>query len=196
MRVHATVKDFLIAWNQLTDADHLRLRRAARRYMGGTLYRDPQELVADAINTAYCAAAGHGGRRWPLEVRFMAYLINTIRGIASDERRAQARHPTITGCLGPEDQLPESAAIDPSDSRTVSAEDWCSQAQERHHRDQQGEDWLDKARHHFQNDADVLWIIRGIVEGLSASEIIRLSGMTETRHESAHRRWRRYRGRN
>jgi hypothetical protein len=189
--MYPTVQELQIALSRLTDADHLRLRKAARIKMGGTPYRDPDELVAAAIETTISAARDQGGRRWKIGVPLMKHLFMTIRGIASDARRSNMAHPTLTGFFGPD----ADAALPVEDFFAPSAEDQVSALEEEQQLQQRIEAVIAAATTTFKDDPHMLWIIRGMLEGLSAREIRSLSGMSGTDYETAQRRWRRFLGR-
>jgi DNA-directed RNA polymerase specialized sigma24 family protein len=182
--MYPTAHEVRLAIECLTPADYIRLRMAARIYLGGSAYAEPRELVVDALATAYMAAAGAGGRRWKRGVDFMAYLVMTIRGLASDSRRSADRRWTSRGSWEP--APPDSAALamrSPEQERLAD--------EERGGHEEQNDANLELVMNHFKNDPEVCWIIKGIMDGIPASRIQKQSGMTSTQYDSAQRRWRR-----
>jgi DNA-directed RNA polymerase specialized sigma24 family protein len=190
--MYATLQDVQLALSLLTAADYGSLLKIARAYKGGSAYQhDPWDLVCEACHTALRAAGGQGGRRWPRNVPFMAYLANTIRGTASDARGAARRHATqsilLTSAAGDE----ASDVLESLGLGTASTEDTCLEEEELRLVRAWEEAVRAKVLAHFAADEDVLRVIRGIEEGLSARKIQAEAGMSKTRYESAHRRWRR-----
>jgi hypothetical protein len=176
---YSTPDEVEAAAGQLGVADHLRLRRVARIAMHGTGLTDPAELIVEAVTTAYLAASKQGGRRWPKGVPFMAYLVMTIRGIASDARRS-FRWQALGENLDSEDD----------EGRTIdllcapSAEDTWADEQER-------SELAASVQAHFKDDPQILAIIEGLLQGMTAPEIRQQRGMTGTEYDSARRRMRR-----
>jgi hypothetical protein len=172
--MYATLQDVQLALSLLTPAEHVRLLKAARAKIGGTAFQgEPQDLV----------------------VPFVAYLRNTMRGIASDARARSIRHPTQSLFSTSEDQDGDSDIFGSLGLGTPSAEDICLEEEEVLLAREQGKAIRSKVLASFEGDEDVLWIIRGIEQGLSARNVQTQAGMTKTRYESAHKRWRRGLGR-
>jgi hypothetical protein len=189
--MYATSQEVLTAIHQLSDADYLRLNKVARSKMGGTPYQDPHELVTHAISTAYCAAAGQGGRRWPTRVAFVAYLIRTIQGIASDARRAVVQRRTVTGLFVPGEETGEGNLLPFPDLFSASAEEMCADEEAKSLKEKADGENLKTVIAFFREDRQVLAILWGILEELDVREIQARSGMSRTQYDSAHRRWRR-----
>jgi DNA-directed RNA polymerase specialized sigma24 family protein len=181
--VYATVKEVLEALERLEPADHLRLQQFARIAMYGSPFATPAELVADAVTTAYLAAAKAGGRRWRSDVPFMSYLVMTMRGLASDARR-MIRHRAQKESGEVQDDEHDGRFA--SQLFTPSIEQLCTEAQDENRYDQ-----IEAVRTLFKGDPPILGIIEGIEAGMTPQEIRTRAGMTETEYESARRRMRR-----
>lgn len=188
---YAAPDDIRAAIEGLTKEDAARLRKAAKYCIFGTEYQDPLELLNEAITRAMSAAHGDPGRRWKKSVAFMAFLIMTIRGIASDsqESLAQTRTDYIdamkTEALTAEDALGVLGHSNPGvEELAVEIEE----IQERQELAKQDAAAID-AR--FAGDDDINWIIMGYKDGQTAAEIREISGMTNTQYETAKRRFRR-----
>jgi DNA-directed RNA polymerase specialized sigma24 family protein len=171
---YATVSDVRDALQALTDADHCRLLSAARQWIAGTSFASAQDLVYDVLATAFEAAHDGPGRRWRTDVKFMAYLWMTMKGVASDSRRSARRwvrclrQPDLADSLQPAARVPEQILVQEEESRH-----------------------MENVWNYFRDDKQVCWVITGIREGLPARSIQQQSGMSSTEYDSAHRRWRR-----
>jgi DNA-directed RNA polymerase specialized sigma24 family protein len=178
----ATPEEVRVAIRSLTDADYVRLRQHARIALAGTTFSSADELLVHVLGTAYVAAhqCGGEGRRWTTAVGFMAYLIMTMRGVASDSRRSTRRRREVRNGQGPdiEDSLqyaappPEQLLVEEESRRDFAHVEETVQA-------------------HFAADQQVGWVIRGIKTGTPARKIQLQAGMTKQDYDSAQRRWRR-----
>jgi DNA-directed RNA polymerase specialized sigma24 family protein len=81
----ATPKQLKLAIERLSQADHLRLHEAARILMVGTSWLDSSELVADAVEAAYLAAACKSSEGWASYQPVSNYLIMIMRRLAADD---------------------------------------------------------------------------------------------------------------
>jgi hypothetical protein len=180
------------ALDQLSQADYVRLNRFARGRAEGTSYGEAEELVAAALHIAVQAAEGRGGRRWQTDDAFMAYLFNTIRGMASDARRTQRMHPVMGGFFGPEEEQPEVDALPDLVELSVEAR-YADEEEERLRQTSviATHAWV---LGNIGNDPGMLWIVRAIQEDLPARAILVLSGMSKKQYDAARKRWTRKRG--
>lgn len=189
----ATPDDIREAISALSKADHYRIYKAARFCLWGTGYADPQEIINEAILRTMKAASGEKGRHWPKDVPFVSYVIMTMQGLADDSRESVVQKKTDymeamaakseTDCA--EDVLGRHGHYHPDHlSRAVENEETRS-------REEQAKKIVDKIDEHFKGDDEVNWIIMGHKDGMGASEIRDLSGMTKTQYETARRRFRR-----
>ncbi len=175
----------------LTDADYVRLIKAARIKLGGTVYASAEDLVNEAVVTPFRAALGEGGRRWRKDVSFVAFLIMTIRGIASDSRRSATQRRTVSAQMLMKEGEGERDVFDALDLTAPSVEEQLlddEQEQEWEARNQKDFTAVDEF---FRNNDEIQWIIIGIQERKSPTDIQEISGMSKTQYESAQRRWRR-----
>src|SRR5690348_10979188 len=93
-RACASTEDILQAIADLSPIDLLKLRRAAGICLPGTIYADPDELINEVIVRAMKAAMGNKGRRWPLHVPFVAFMIETFHSLADDSRQSLGQRLT------------------------------------------------------------------------------------------------------
>lgn len=183
----ATSEEVAHAVQGLTDADYGRLIEAARIKMGGSLYTNPRDLVNDAVLSPYEAALGQGGRRWPKNVAFMAFLFMTIQGLASDSRGSAQRRLTTSNLRPGREGHRDHDLFDSPEFASSSPQQLALDAEHQARRQRE----VNKINDHFKNDPEVQWVMMGIEDGRSASEIQELAGMTKTQYESARSRWRR-----
>jgi len=181
--MYASADEVRQAIDRLTPVDFHRLLKAAQIYMGGTPYATAKDLLVDVLATAFDAASGGKGRRWPAGVAFTAYISMTMRGVASDLRReASRRRATVARGFN--------ALFDSLHSSTPPIEEALATEEDRPQEDKDSEH-LEMVRDHFRDDEEVRWVMKGIMEGVPAREILKQSGMTNTQYETARRRWRR-----
>lgn len=168
-----------------------RLRKFARYCLSGTGFGDPNEIINEAIARTMNAAAGGEGRHWPMHVPFYVYLKKTVQGLASDYRNSEEQ--TKTGQL--EAMVPEGSTTEEFlGSLKHSHPDALAQAialEEAQEHQTRAKACADKICAYFAEDGEVGWIIEGHKEGYSASQIMELSGMTQTQYATARRRFRR-----
>jgi hypothetical protein len=187
--MYATPDQLLTALNDLSDADWIRLHGAAGAVFRGTEFGSPRDLLAHTISTAYLAACGESGRRWKPAVPLMAYLVMTIRGIASDDRRGISNRPFFARGFSSDEPDLEGRPGEILSAATPSPEDrWDDEQQEQLERQQDAAS-LEQVLSHFKDAPQVQWVIRGIAEGVPARKIQELSGMTQTEYQNAHKRW-------
>lgn len=186
----ATPEDVADAVDALTAEDHVRLFKAAASCLGGTPYETTEELVSAAVSQTYTSAAGDPGRRWPVDVRFIAFMVNTIQGMASDSRKSAAWRRTDRV----DDLLAEGDQRDPLGARgrfSQSVEDEVLEEQELRDQAARNDAVLAKIAEFYKGDDDVLAIMMQIEDGLSPKQVQEMFAMSEVKYDTARRRWRR-----
>jgi hypothetical protein len=185
------VDDIRRAVESLSKVDWLRLRKAARICLAGTEYGDPLEFVNEAVCRTMSAANGESGRCWRTSVPFIAYMIQTMKGLASDSREGSPQRRTrhldamVTDDDSTEDVLGR-LGHHHSDALTVAIE----QEETRDHCERAKADTalIDT---YFAEDNEVTFIIMGLKDDLSPAKIRELGEMTDTQYNTARRRLRR-----
>src|SRR6266487_3019588 len=86
---HLVADEVIAAIESLSAAEKLRLLDIEKVYLRGTGF-SPKELLHDAMCRAIV-----GGRKCPREVAFVAFLAQTMRGIAYHERKKRRREPPL-----------------------------------------------------------------------------------------------------
>lgn len=187
----ASGEDICQAIEALSKVDHYRIRKAADSYVRGTEYQDAEEIIQEAIMRTMLGANGENGRHWPKNVPFIAYLIQTIQGLADDSQNSAFRRKTdyleimATEDAGAEDAL---GRLGHHKSDVVTQAIEMEEEDDTHNR---AEADAAEIEAHFAGDPDVTWIIMGHKDGYSAAEIREMGEMTDTQYATARRRFRR-----
>lgn len=187
----ATPDDVCQAYEGLSDLELYRLHKAALIQLSGSDYSDPDEIINEAIIRTLKAANGGEGRRWPKNVPFIAYLIQVIRGLASDSRNSEYQSKTDwLEAMVPADATTEDVLghLDHHHSDTLTNILEVELNTERQARAKADADLIEA---HFSQDTQVTWIILGRKEDLSPGEIMEMGEMTRTQYDTAMRRFRR-----
>lgn len=163
------------AISSLTNADLLRLEKAARIYQFG-IGLEGMDLVNEAISRAL-----NGTRTCPRDVPFVVFLKNAMRSIASSERSRIREEPMLeVMTVGLGDGL---AVLDyPSGDRN--AEDVLLARQEMWER-------LRALEKVFANDDDAQMVLMGDLDGVSAADLRSMNGWSNQDYASVRRRIRR-----
>lgn len=187
----ATLEEVYEAIEGLVDADHVTLYARATNMIYGTLYREPWDLVYDALHSAIEGArsCGETGRVWPKEVPFLAYLTEAMRGIASNSRTSLAGKSEIlaTELLGVEDADPDEAMSLVSGASSPGIDDQLMDAQEAAEVLRQRDELFAE----FEGDDEVTMILMAMEDGLRGEDIWRGAGLEQTEYETARKRLRR-----
>lgn len=183
----ATTDDIRIAIETLSDEDAVVLKRAARLCLPGTEFQDPKEILNEAVVRAL-----NGSRQWPMNrTPFVAFMIMTMRSIASGSRDAPAQartgHLESIAAKG----TGASGALDFLGYSTASVEQEAIEADEDEEAKARAKADANKIDAYFESDQDVAWLILCLQEGQSPSKARELAGLTTTQYETTRRRLRR-----
>lgn len=187
----ATPEDVRQAIEALSNEDRYRLRKAAAICLAGTEYQDPLEIINEAIARTMSAANGDKGRHWPKGVVFMAYMIQTIKGLADDSRESSIQKKTeYMEAMATEGGSAEDALgrLELYNLDVVAQAVALEETQERQDRAKMDADIIDA---HFSDDIEVTWIIMGHKDDQSPAAIREMAEMTDTQYNTARRRFRR-----
>ena len=186
-----TTDDVRQAYEVLTNDELYRLLKAARIFLAGTEYADPQELLNEALLRTLRAANGEKGRHWPKSVPFMAFLIQTMQGLADDSLNSSYIRQTREMEVLATEALTAEEALGAHGHTHLDVVTLAIGAGER--ADEEDRAKRDAARidTYFAGDDEVGWLVMGHKDGLKAAEIRELSGMSQTQYETARRRFRR-----
>jgi RNA polymerase sigma-70 factor (ECF subfamily) len=145
----------------LPDSGWVRLRRIAAACCPGRP-QDAEDLLQEAF-----ARALVGSRKCPVDVDVVAFLAETMHGIASDAAKSRARHPERRAiALVTEGGL----AVDPPDSR-LNAE----QALES---DGEVKRITQEVLACFEDDPVAQMMVEGVIEGMEGEELRSLVDLT------------------
>lgn len=191
---NATVDEVLAAMEELSERTLTVLHQRALRYMFGTRYQDPKELLNEAcLSVIEGAKEGVGGRKWPVEVPFEAFLTNAMRGIASNERNRLSTRQLVLAVdlVGAEDDADTSALLESLQNeegkekqRGLAVDKQLIAAEERAELLRQYDalyDW-------FKDDSEVAMILMAKEDGLRGAEIQAECDMTKAQYEAALKR--------
>ena len=171
----ASTEELSSALTALSTADLLRVKQIARLRCVGLSSVTWEDLINEAVTRSLA-----GTRRWPRAVPFVAFLVQTIRSIASEEwRRRDHEQTTLETDLGfDEAETPMTLAdfavdlIDPE--REVIARKT-----------------LGDIEALFLDDNEAGAILRGFAEGAMPEQIQSSASLTKTQYASAQKRIRR-----
>ena len=187
----ATPDEVRAAIEGLSKEDTARLKKAATYCLYGTEFQNPLELINEAVVRTLNAAHGDKGRTWRRSVPFMAYMINTVKGIANDSQESLPQTRTVhmeamaTPATSAEDAL---GALGHCNTDVVEQALEVEETAERRDRAKADADAIDA---HFTGDDEITWVIMGLKDGQSATDIREMSGMSGTQYETARKRFRR-----
>jgi DNA-directed RNA polymerase specialized sigma24 family protein len=110
---HLVPEEVVAAFESLSPVEKLKLLEIEKNYLRGTGF-SPTDLLHEALYRALV-----GRRKCPRGVAFMAFLVQTMRGVAYHERQRLARQVALEGQaeraadqLSPEEHLLEREAVD------------------------------------------------------------------------------------
>ena len=170
----------------LSAEDLYRLRKAASFCLLGSDYSDPDEIVNEAI----CRTLG-GDRHWPKSVPFIAYMIQTMKGLGSDSRNSlqQLRTKQLEALVP--DGMNVDEVLGKLDQRHPDALANMIEVEANSERQTRAKVDADKIEAFFAEDSQVTWVILGIKDELPPADIMDMGGISQTQYDTARRRFRR-----
>lgn len=181
----ATLEEVQAAIEALDEGDWLDLWRSAVRMSIGTSYRDPKDLVQDALESALRLK-----RRWKMEHSFPSFICGAMKSIASNDRGSlKTRSEQVAAALADPD------AVD-SDEVLIKAD---AEAQLQRRMPEQAAAAAQAARQRrvrevyelFADDPEITMILMAMEDGCRGADILLACGFTATQHDTARRRMRR-----
>ncbi len=190
-REPAILKDVYEAIEALGDNDFAALYARATNMIYGTRYRDPVDLVHDAMLSAIEGATlgSASGRVWPKAVPFMAFVTTAMKGIASNSRTSSAGRAEVLAVelVGAEDgdsdeaMAAATAASTPGvDQELMDAADAAELIRQR-----------DELFAEFSSDDEITMILMAMEDSLRGEDIRHAADMDQTTYETARKRLRR-----
>lgn len=181
----ATLDEVLEAIEELDKPAQLRLWDFGLRLILGTSYRDPADLLNDALMSAINLE-----RRWPIGLPFWVFVQGAMRGIAYNDRHSlRTRNEVLAAELVEvdEEDSDEAFARLSSASAVPSVLDQLISAEERQALLKDRDDLFEW----FKDDDGVSFILMAMEDGHRGSAIQSECGMTKTQYETARTRMRR-----
>jgi len=167
----ASIDEVKAAFVGLADEDLVKLRQIARLRSHGLPTSTWEDLLQEALFRALA-----GMRQWPASVPFLAFLAQTMRSIASDERRrAQDVEVIAESDLG--DDESSASRFNDIAVTTVTPELLA-----------ESRSALAEIENLFLSDPEALQILEGLALGAAPAEIQASSGMTAVQYSTAQRR--------
>lgn len=193
---HASLAELVAAIDGLTEAEKLRLARKADQLAYGTEYAEGQELMNEAVSRALLAAAGvqdngHKGRGWPQGVHIVAFLSMTMRGLASDSHKSVSQKVAKRMQALVDDEGEENPAIAELELHHAPVDEALIEHQEREVSQRLAEADVAIIEAYFAQDQNVLAILEGERERMSAQEVRDFFDMDKVTYDTARTRLRR-----
>lgn len=177
----ATFKQVTDAIENFTNNDLIRLYAVAKPLLFGTRFASPDDLINETIERVLAQ-----DRRWPTDVPFMVFLINAMKSVANGVRQLKYINKEVleidlidSNCNDSIEDSIEQFADDTPDPQEILL---INESQ------RLAKDDLSRIEEHFKNDDKVTWILLGIDDGCSPSEIREMSEMTLIDYETARKR--------
>lgn len=194
----ATADEIRAAIEALTDDELIRLDKAGRACISGSDFQDADEVMNEAVRRAIDGCGKKTGRHWPIErVDFVAFLIMTMRGLASDSRDSELMVKTDHFDAA-EDDGSGSWTLDRLGHHTAGVEQRLVEAEEEAEEDarvsrRQASAIADADRidSHFAGDQEVAWLLMCLREEKVPSKARIAAGLTQVQYETIRRRMRR-----
>jgi len=192
----ASLAELSDAVRQLGVDELLRLRRRGDQLVFGTSYASGLELLAEAVARALIGASGSPrerlkGRVWRQGVGFAAFLMVTMKGLASDSRGSLAvRVERQMEALAGDDGDDAAVALRP-ELRHASVEDALLEREESEARLRQVDADARLIERHFEDDEEVRAILEGEKQAWSPERVRAEFGMTRRAYDAARTRMRR-----
>ena len=166
------------AIEKLKPPDWNRLRKAASSFLYGTVFSDVDELV----NETLCRGLS-GSRNWPSHVPFLVFFTNAMESVADGDRNLiyKTRQVLATDLLPNNNDEMEFDPIENFGNDNLSPDIIITTEENR----LVAEEEYKNIENHFKGNEAVEWVLLGIEDEMSASEIIEMSGMSKTEYESA-----------
>ncbi len=194
----ATADEIRSAIESLTDDELLRLEKAGRACIPGSDFQAADEAMNEAVARAIDGCGKKAGRRWPIDrVDFVAFLIMTMKGLASDSRESELM-TKVDHFDAAEDGASGSWTLDRLGPRTPGVEQQLIDAEEDIEEDARvakrqatASADADKIEKLFAGDQDVAWLVMCLREEKAPSKARTAAGFTLTQYETIRKRMRR-----
>lgn len=195
---HATPEEVSQAFNNLRPEDLVRLKKRAGLQIWGTEFKDPMELLGEAVLRAMIARdtnkqKSERGRPWPIErVEFPAFLSKSIDSIADASRESlyQTETDRLEALAGEDGDV--GTVLHGAGFSTPDIVDQAIELEEIQARQAAAKADADLIEKHFTGNQAVLAVIEGEKEEMSPGEVQEMFGLDEKTYDSARRYLRRH----
>lgn len=164
---HLTAEEVLAAFEALSSDDKMKLIAIERKFLGGTGRQDG-ELYRDALCRALLDE-----RHCPRDVPVIAFLIETMRSIASHDREQQARLTSLDPEDVPATDAPQLSSSLASDQLNPEAQLLAKE------KEAAAADTVAKIQGLFEGDEQCQMVILGWSEGLRGRELREIVGVDQ-----------------
>jgi len=187
----ATLDEALAAIESIDTAGYLVLRARAAQRIFGTRFRDPKDLVQEALLSIIEGAqlGSRKGRKWPISVPIMAFLTNCMKGIASNDRESVATKSEVlaTELVGEEGGDADEAMASVSEASAPGVDETLMSAAEAAELLAQRDSLFD----FFAADDEITLILMAMEDGLRGAAVQQICGLSQVQYETARTRLRR-----
>ncbi len=170
----ATREEVVTALSSLTDDQMILLGKWARYYVRGIPLLDHEDLLHTAIVAVLNGGEKGKTRQWPKSINFLTFLSNVMKSIASSQRRSQISFLGKTVLL---EDAEASLAVESHETEIIKFIEV--------------EEELVFLRSLFKDDLEASTILEFMLNGASKIKILKETGMSEKRYDSARKRIRR-----
>ena len=179
----ATREQVRSALEGLDDDALLKLRHVAIRMILGTSYRDPQDLVHDAL-----ASALQLRRLWNMEQTFYSFLCGAMKSIASNDRCGLAtRSERSAAALAGPDEIDHDQVLVNADAKAQALPAARAAEEEQGRRRER----VNAVYALFAGDDEITMMLMAMEDGCRGEDIERQCGMTSLQYQTARRRMKR-----
>jgi hypothetical protein len=193
----ATPEELVAAISGLSVEAQLRLYRLGDLLAFGSEFADGKELLGEAVKRALIGTSGtqqrgERGRPWPRDVDIAEFLAGCMKSIANGSRNSRAQQVTQTAEAVVEEDGEANAKLADLNVHTPGVDEELVGREEARARAEAAEADVALIEAHFANDQDVLAILEGEKDGMTAAELRDTLELTPTAYNSARRRLRRH----
>ena len=187
----ATLDEALAAIEAIDAAGYLVLRARAAGRLFGTRFRDPNDLVQEALLSVIEGAqpSSRKGRKWPVSVPLIAFLTNAMRGIASNDRESVSTKSEVlaTELVGEDGGDADEALATVSGASAPGVDDTLMDAAE-------AADLMaqrDALFEFFADDDEITMILMAMEDGMRGAAVQAVCSLSQVQYETARTRLRR-----
>ena len=181
MKLKATANQVLAAFEALSREDRRKILSGAAKLVRGTRFTDATDLMHEAV-----ARALNGGRVWPLDVPFPAFLTNAMRSIAHGDRIRLAATAEDSG-FDAQDFEDHDCNRSRQSAFSPSAEHEAMANQERYEAGLRARNFEES----FSNDSAAAIVLQGWLAGAAAEQVMAQNKLTAKQYDAARKRvWR------